>query len=43
VWIAVRANLRAVLEVVTIADLANGSLPRKVKALASQPEAWQAH
>ena len=27
VWIAVRANLRAVLEQVTIADLANGDLP----------------
>lgn len=43
VWIAVRANLRAVLEAVTIADLAGGSLPRKVKALAGDPEAWRAH
>jgi Rrf2 family protein len=43
VWIAVRANLRAVLESVTIADLATGSLPRKVKALAGDPEAWRAH
>jgi Rrf2 family protein len=43
VWIAVRANLRGVLESVTIADLANGSLPRKVKALANDPEAWRAH
>jgi Rrf2 family protein len=43
VWIAVRANLRAVLEAVTIADLANGSLPRKVRALAGDPEAWRAH
>ncbi len=43
VWIAVRANLRGVLESVTVADLANGSLPRKVKALANDPEAWRAH
>ena len=43
VWVAVRANLRAVLEAVTLADLAHGSLPRKVKALASDPEAWRAH
>jgi Rrf2 family protein len=42
VWIAVRANLRAVLETITVADLARGSLPRKVRALASDPEARQA-
>ncbi|HEX9236661.1 MAG TPA: Rrf2 family transcriptional regulator [Actinomycetota bacterium] len=40
VWIAVRANLRAVLEVVTVADLASGDLPASVEALASDPEAW---
>jgi Rrf2 family protein len=43
VWIAVRANLRAVLERVTIADLARGELPIPVEALASEPDAWQAH
>jgi Rrf2 family protein len=43
VWIAVRANLRAVLERVTIADLARGELPVLVEALASEPDAWQAH
>jgi Rrf2 family protein len=43
VWIAVRANLRAVLERVTIADLARGELPMVVEALASEPDAWQAH
>jgi Rrf2 family protein len=42
VWIAVRANLRAVLEQVTVADLAAGTLPRRVKALAADPDAWQA-
>ncbi len=40
VWIAVRANLRAVLEAVTVADLAAGSLPPIVKELASDPDAW---
>jgi len=43
VWIAVRANLRAVLERVTIADLARGELPLSVEELASNPDAWQAH
>jgi DNA-binding IscR family transcriptional regulator len=43
VWIAVRANLRAVLEHVTIADLARGELPLSVEDLASNPDAWQPH
>jgi Rrf2 family protein len=43
VWIAVRANLRAVLEHVTIADLARGELPESVKELAADPDAWQPH
>src|SRR5437762_6797818 len=38
VWIAVRANLRAVLEHVTIADLATGELPAAVEELAANPE-----
>ncbi len=41
VWIAVRANLRAVLEHVTIADLAAGKLPKKVLVLTREEEAWQ--
>jgi Rrf2 family protein len=41
VWIAVRANLRAVLESVTVADLAEGTLPRSVKKLVSEPDAWE--
>lgn len=40
VWIAVRANLRAVLERVTIADVASGTLPRAIDKLAQDPEAW---
>jgi Rrf2 family protein len=43
VWIAVRANLRAVLESVSLEDLAKGNLPKKVQALASDPEAWIPH
>lgn len=36
VWMAVRASLRRVLEVVTIADLAEGALPKPVVELASE-------
>lgn len=39
-WIAVRANLRAVLEHVTVADLRDGALPAVVDALADNAEAW---
>jgi Rrf2 family protein len=42
VWIAVRANLRAVLESVTVADLATGNLPTVVRELAADPDAWVA-
>ena len=40
VWIAVRANLRAVLEHVTVADLVSGQLPSVVKDLVAPPDAW---
>jgi Rrf2 family protein len=43
VWIAVRANLRDVLEHVTIADLARGELPQPVAELAADPDAWLPH
>ena len=42
-WIAVRANLRAVLETVSLADLAAGRLPAGIDAIAADPEAWQIH
>jgi DNA-binding IscR family transcriptional regulator len=35
VWLAVRTNLRAVLETVTLADLAAGRLPEDVAELAA--------
>jgi Rrf2 family protein len=43
VWIAVRANLRSVLETVTLADLADGRLPERVTAIARDPDAWLPH
>jgi len=40
VWIAVRANLRAVVEHVTLADIASGRIPSRIDRLADDPEAW---
>ena len=41
VWVALRVNLRKVLEHVTVADVAAGKLPKHVLALTRQEEAWQ--
>jgi Rrf2 family protein len=43
VWVAVRASLRAVLENVTLADVANGELPEQVRDLAANPDSWTPH
>ena len=40
VWIAVRQNLRVVLENVTLEELASGKLPAAVSSLIDEPEAW---
>jgi Rrf2 family protein len=40
VWIAVRTNLRGVLEHTTVADVASGELPAEVESLAKEPESW---
>jgi Rrf2 family protein len=40
VWVAVRASLRAVLEAVTLADVAGGKLPESVTVLLADPDAW---
>jgi Rrf2 family protein len=40
VWIALRANLRKVLEHVTVADVAAGKLPAAVVKLTREEEAW---
>jgi len=40
VWIAVRANLRRVVEHVTVADVANGKIPKAIDKLADDPDVW---
>jgi Rrf2 family protein len=40
VWVALRANLRKVLEHVTVADVAAGKLPKDIVALTRAEEAW---
>ena len=41
VWIALRVNLRAVLELVTVDDIASRKLPESVVALTREEDAWQ--
>jgi Rrf2 family protein len=41
VWIALRANIREILESVTLADVVSGELPEPVRALADHPDVWQ--
>src|SRR5436309_972136 len=41
VWVAVRAALRSVLETTTVADVANGQLPKAVQSLVADPDAWE--
>ncbi|MEV0171277.1 Rrf2 family transcriptional regulator [Streptomyces sp. NPDC050803] len=40
-WIALRANVRRILEGVTIADIAADKLPEPVQQLAAEPAAWE--
>jgi Rrf2 family protein len=40
VWIALRANERAVLETVTLADIVSGKLPEAIQLLTDSPQAW---
>lgn len=40
-WIAVRAALRSVVDEVTLAQLASGRLPARIRRLTAAPEAWQ--
>jgi Rrf2 family protein len=40
VWIALRASEREILDTVTIADVASGKLPKRVRTLAANPDAW---
>ena len=43
VWVAVRSSLRSVLEEVSIAALATGSLPEDVVARTVDEDAWNPH
>jgi Rrf2 family protein len=43
VWVALRANMRAVLEELTLADVASGELPPEIVEITAQPEAWESH
>lgn len=43
VWVAARVATRSVLEEVTLADVAAGSLPSAVTDLLEQPGAWRSH
>jgi Rrf2 family protein len=40
VWIALRANERAILEAVTLEHIVTGELPPRVSELAGDPQAW---
>ena len=40
VWVAVRANLRAVIDEVTLGDVVAGELPEAVRRLTEDPDAW---
>jgi len=42
-WVALRASLRRVLEGTTIDQLAHARLPRHVRRLAEDPDAWAPH
>jgi Rrf2 family protein len=41
VWVAVRANVRSVLEHVTLADLANGRFSPAIRKLTNDPGNWE--
>jgi Rrf2 family protein len=42
VWIALRANIRDILESVTLADVVAGDLPEPVRGIAARPDVWRA-
>ncbi|MEU9996626.1 RrF2 family transcriptional regulator [Streptomyces sp. NPDC048370] len=39
-WVALRSNVREILEGVSLADVASADLPAGVSALATAPDAW---
>lgn len=40
VWVATRAALRSILEEVSVADIAEGTLPPSVESVLDVPDAW---
>jgi Rrf2 family protein len=40
VWIALRASEREILDTVTVAGVARNQLPKRVRTLAANPDAW---
>ena len=40
VWVALRASMRQVLETTTLADVAQGDLPKSVRKLLKDRDAW---
>ena len=40
IWIAVRASLREVLDGTSVDDLVRGKMPKRVRQLTEDPEAW---
>lgn len=40
VWIALRASEREILELVTVGQVASAQLPKRVRTLAANPDAW---
>jgi Rrf2 family protein len=43
VFVALRASIRAVLEEVTVADVASGGLPDRIRELVADSDAWSPH
>lgn len=44
VWVALRANIRQILESVTLADVVAGELPAQVaEVVEGHPEVWESH
>lgn len=43
VWVALRASMRAVLESVSLADVAKGELPVEIRRLTADSEVWEPH
>jgi Rrf2 family protein len=41
VWVILRANMRDVLERVTVESLVSGSLPKRLASIGEKPDAWR--